>query len=58
MANSPNISIISPVYGAATLLEDLVKRIKQSVSLITEDYEIILVEDHGPDESWNIIRKI
>jgi len=58
MADDPHISIISPVYGAAALLEDLVKRIKQSVSLITEDYEIILVEDHGPDDSWSIIRKI
>jgi len=58
MSNIPHISIISPVYGAAALLEELVKRIKKSVSLITEDYEIILVEDHGPDNSWKIIQEI
>ena len=58
MPNIPHISIISPVYGAAALLEELVTRIKKSVSQITEDYEIILVEDHGPDDSWKIIQEI
>ena len=58
MSNIPHISIISPVYGAAALLDELVKRIKKSVSQITQDYEIILVEDHGPDDSWKIIQEI
>jgi dolichol-phosphate mannosyltransferase len=58
MQTSPHISIISPVYGAAALLEELVTRIKKSVGQITEDYEIILVEDHGPDGSWKIIQEI
>ncbi len=58
MADNPHISIISPVYGAAALLEELVRRIKSSVSLVSENYEIILVEDHGPDDSWEIIRNI
>jgi len=58
MADTPLISIISPVYGAAALLEELVQRIKNSVSRISENYEIILVEDHGPDDSWEIIRKM
>lgn len=58
MSNIPHISIISPVYGAAALLEELVTRIKKSVSQITKDYEIILVEDHGPDGSWKIIQEI
>jgi dolichol-phosphate mannosyltransferase len=58
MPKIPHISIISPVYGAAALLQELVTRIKKSVSQITEDYEIILVEDHGPDGSWKIIQEI
>jgi len=57
MSDTPHISIISPVYGAASLIDELVKRIKQSVSQITENYEIILVEDHGPDDSWERIKK-
>ena len=58
MQTSPHISIISPVYGAAKLLDELVRRIKDSVSQITPNYEIILVEDHGPDDSWERIKAI
>jgi len=52
------ISIISPVYGAADLLEELVSEIRKSVSKLTDDYEIILVEDNSPDGSWEIIENI
>lgn len=52
------ISIISPVYGAASLLQKLVEEIEETVSNITEDYEIILVEDYSPDDSKEIIRNI
>jgi dolichol-phosphate mannosyltransferase len=55
MKITPHISIVSPVYRAENLVEELVKRIHQSVSSITSDYEIILVEDSGPDSSWNKI---
>lgn len=51
-------SIISPVYGAATLLAELVGEIEKAVSSITSDYEIILVEDHSPDNSQEIIRQM
>lgn len=52
------ISVVSPVYNAANILPLLVKRIHASVQQITPDYEIILVEDHGPDNSWNVIKEI
>lgn len=55
MKNALHISIVSPVYRAENLVEELVRRIHQSVSSITSDYEIILVEDCGPDSSWNKI---
>lgn len=58
MNTHPLISVISPVYGASGLLEELVRRISESVSKITESYEIILVEDHGPDDSWQKIKAI
>lgn len=50
------ISVISPVYGAPTLIEELVRQVEAAVKQITEDYEIILVEDHSPDNSQEIIR--
>jgi dolichol-phosphate mannosyltransferase len=49
------ISIVSPVYRAENLVDKLVERIVASVSQITDCYEIILVEDCGPDNSWKKI---
>lgn len=52
------LSIVSPCYGAPTLLKELVRQITESVKTITPDYEIILVEDASPDNSRDIIREI
>jgi len=49
------LSIVSPVYKAENIIDELVRRIKESVSGITPDYEIILVEDGSKDQSWNKI---
>ena len=49
------LSIVSPVYYAEKIIDELIKRICASVSLITNDYEIILVEDGSKDNSWNKI---
>ncbi|MCS6968232.1 MAG: glycosyltransferase family 2 protein [Cytophagales bacterium] len=54
----PYISIVSPVYKAENILVQLVKRIDLSVSQITDDYEIILVEDGSPDKSWKVIEEL
>ncbi len=50
------LSIVSPVYRGEKMTEELVRRISESVSPITEHYEIILVNDASPDNSWNVIR--
>ena len=39
------LSIVSPCYGAPTLLEELVRQCTDAAREITADYEIILVED-------------
>lgn len=53
------ISIVSPVYRAENILVELVKQIDIE---LTEnnllDYEIILVEDASPDNSWQTIENI
>lgn len=54
---TPLISIVSPVYKAEKIVDILVKRIKEEVSKITENYEIILVEDGSPDRSWEAIER-
>ena len=51
------ISIISPVYKAEKIVPELVKRIVDAVTAFTDCYEIILVEDCGPDNSWPKIQQ-
>jgi dolichol-phosphate mannosyltransferase len=53
--NSPLISVVSPVYRAEGIVGELVRRLVQSLSSITENFEIILVNDASPDASWSQI---
>jgi dolichol-phosphate mannosyltransferase len=46
------LSIVSPVYRSEKIVEELVSRIKKAVTTITDDFEIILVNDYSPDNSW------
>ena len=52
------LSIISPVYKAESILPELVRRINISATKITDDFEIVLVEDCGPDQSWRVIQDL
>lgn len=51
----PHISIAIPVYKAEDCLDELYRRLVNSLSPITSDFEIILVEDCGKDQSWSKI---
>lgn len=57
MKQNIEISIVSPVYRAEPLVDALVQRISDEVSRLTDSYEIILVEDCGPDNSWAKIKE-
>ncbi len=52
------LSIVSPVYKGEKMLHELVTRIHEAVSPIYDDFEIILVNDASPDDSWSIIEQI
>ena len=52
------LSIVSPIYKGEKMLGELVSRIKASVETVTKDYEIVLVNDCSPDDSWNKMREI
>ena len=53
----PLFSIVSPVYKAEKIVPELVRRIMDSVKKITEDFEIVLVCDGSPDNSWLSIKE-
>ena len=51
------ISVVIPVYQAENLVDELLKQLTAELQSITPDYEIILVEDRSPDDSWGAIQK-
>ncbi|HAS44839.1 MAG TPA: glycosyltransferase [Microscillaceae bacterium] len=56
-AAKPLLSIVSPVYRAEKIVDLLVERITNEVNKISENFEIILVEDGSPDNSWQAIER-
>ncbi|MCT4582606.1 MAG: glycosyltransferase family 2 protein [Flavobacteriales bacterium] len=58
MQKISKISIVSPVYGAEKIVNELVAQIEEGVKVIGCDYEIILVEDASPDKSWEQIVEV
>lgn len=52
----PHVSVVSPVYCAEACIGELCDRLKSTIGSITEDFEIILVDDRSPDNSWAAIQ--
>jgi dolichol-phosphate mannosyltransferase len=55
MNKSIHISVVTPVYGCAESLPKLYERLKKILSVITNDFEIIMVNDTSPDNAWEVI---
>ena len=53
-----HLSVVTPVYRAEGCLEELYRRLVAALSGITQDFEIVMVEDCGGDRSWEIIRDL
>jgi len=49
------VSIVVPVYNSADCLPELARRVQQDVGAHFETYELILVNDCSPDNSWAAI---
>ena len=52
------ISVVVPVYGCPAAVKPLHERIKNTLLQITSDYEIILVNDGCPKNSWKEIQAV
>lgn len=52
------ISVVVPVYGCRAALIELCRRTREAIQSITDDYEIILVNDNCPQNSWEVIEDI
>lgn len=52
------LSIVVPVYCSAEILPELAQQVADAMRQANMDgrYELVLVNDAGPDDSWNVIR--
>jgi len=53
-----DISVVIPVYGCPECLKELHARLVAALETITPDFEIILVNDGCPRNSWETVREI
>lgn len=51
----PLITVLSPVYGCRDCLVSLVERVRAAFEETGFAWELILVDDRGPDEPWPLI---
>lgn len=51
----PKGSIVIPVYKSQAILPELIARLKDVLNTLFEQYEVILVCDGSPDQSWEVI---
>lgn len=51
------ISVVVPVYKCEAFIPELINRLKLVLNSITNDYEIILVNDFSPYNDWEVIKK-
>ncbi|AHY60401.1 glycosyltransferase [Stenotrophomonas rhizophila] len=58
VAPCPDVSVVVPVYGCAGCLEQLSERVASVLSGIGLTHELLLVDDHSPDQAWERIREL
>lgn len=54
----PHISVVIPVYKAEKSIAELYSRLRWALETITPEFEIVLVEDCGGDQSWAMIEQL
>ncbi len=52
------ISVVIPVYNCAGSLRALHERLTASLTVLTPDYEIVLVDDRSCDGAWEILTEL
>ena len=55
---SIHVSVVVPVYGASRSIRELYERLVATLLSIGGPFEIILVNDASPDNSWETIRSL
>ena len=53
-----DISVVIPIYGCRAALEELHRRLTDTLVAMDKEYEIILVNDNCPQNSWEVIQQL
>lgn len=53
-----SISVVIPVYNGSQSISEVVHQLNKVLSTISSQYEIILVNDNSPDNTWQVIKDI
>src|SRR6476469_7175584 len=53
-----SLSVVIPVYHSEKILPELVSRLSQALPAITDEFEVILVNDGSRDNSWQVIESL
>ena len=51
------ISVVIPVYRAEKIIDELCNRLIANLSKLTDAFEILLIDDSSPDNSWGKIKE-
>jgi len=52
----PDLSVVVPVYRSEACLEALIAAISDALDPTGREYEVVLVNDYSPDNSWSVIQ--
>ena len=58
VGQKPLITVLSPIYGCRDCLQTLYERVRMAFDGVPLDWELVLVDDRGPDEPWDLICKL
>lgn len=56
--NNPYISVVIPVFNCHECLVELNSRLKESLSIISEKFEVIYINDSSTDDGWITISEL
>lgn len=55
---SIHLSVVTPIFGCSDTLFELYERLKNTLTKITQDFEIVMINDSSPDNAWEIITNL
>lgn len=55
MSAAPRYSVVVPVYNSARILPELHRRLSEALRGLGGGYEIVFVDDCGPQDCWSVL---